>query len=368
LVKNVVRHFIDRYGLEEVLMWPFEIWNEPNLVNFWKDANQDEYFKLYKITATAIKEVNKDLKVGGPAICGGADHWIKDFLDFCCREKAPVDFISRHAYTSKAAQRTPHFVYQEINPIEHMLDEFKNVREMIKSSPFSELPFYITEYNSSYHPQNPVHDTPFNAAYLARALSEGGDYVDSFSYWTFSDVFEETDVPRAQFHGGFGLMALNNIKKPTFHMFSFFSAMGEERLYRDGHLLVTRRGDGSIALIAWNEAMKKDGCHEREYELELPVEFKDVFIKEQLIDESHGNPWTVWKDMGRPRYPGKEAVKTLRQSAEPMLITSRAISEDGNVRLKFTLCKNAVALFELSHINDETDTYLGLDDGRITGY
>ncbi|WP_163193461.1 GH39 family glycosyl hydrolase [Clostridium thermarum] len=368
LVKAVVKHFIDRYGLEEVLQWPFEIWNEPNLTSFWKDANKEEYFKLYKVTATAIKEVNNDLKVGGPAICGGADHWIKDFLEFCHRENVPVDFVSRHAYTTKEAQRTPHLVYQETNPITYMLDEFKTVRGMIKESPFPDLPFHITEYNSSYHPQNPVHDTPFNAAYLARILSEGSDYVDSFSYWTFSDVFEETDVPRSQFHGGFGLMALNNIPKPTFHMFSFFSAMGEERLYRDEHLLVTRRKDGSIALVAWNESMEKGEGFEREYELELPIDSKDVFIKQQLIDENNGNPWGTWKQMGRPRFPRKAEVETLRQAAQPKLITSRAASDDGYVKLKFTLTKNAVTLIELTGIVDETDTYLGLDDSRITSY
>lgn len=368
LIKAVVEHFIDRYGLEEVLTWPFEIWNEPNLSGFWKDADQAEYFKLYKITATAVKEVNKDIKVGGPAICGGADHWIEDFLNFCHKENAPVDFVSRHAYTTKEAQRTPHLVYQELMPNTTMLGEFKNVREMINNSPFPSLPFHITEYNTSYNPRNPVHDTSLNAAYLARILSEGGDYVDSFSYWTFSDVFEEEDVPRAQFHGGFGLVALNNIPKPTFHMFSFFSAMGEERLYRDDNLLVTRRKDGSIAAIVWNEVMEKGEGFEKEYEIEIPAAFKDVFVKKQTINEEYGNPWKAWKQLGRPRFPSKAMIETLREVAKPLITTDRAASENGYVKLKFTIAKNEVSLFELMPVKDETDTYLGLDDSRITSY
>ena len=63
----------------------FEVWNEPNLPGFWKNADMAEYFKLYKVTAHAIKEVDSGLKVGGPAICGGADHWLTAFLDFCHR-------------------------------------------------------------------------------------------------------------------------------------------------------------------------------------------------------------------------------------------------------------------------------------------
>ncbi|AGB18606.1 GH39 family glycosyl hydrolase [Thermoanaerobacterium thermosaccharolyticum] len=368
LVKAVVSHFISRYGIDEVLKWPFEIWNEPNLKEFWKDADQKEYFKLYKVTAKAIKEVNENLQVGGPAICGGSDYWIEDFLNFCHEESVPVDFVSRHAYTSKQGEYTPHLIYQEIMPPTYMLDEFKKVREMIRNSPFPNLPFHITEYNTSYSPLNPVHDTPFNAAYLARILSEGGDYVDSFSYWTFSDVFEEKDVPRSQFHGGFGLVALNKIPKPTFHMFKFFNSMGEEVLYRDEHMLVTRRDDGSVALIAWNEIMEKTENPDKEYDLEIPIGFKDVFIKKQMIDEDHGNPWGTWIHMGRPRFPSKEQIRTLRDIARPEIKTGKVTSDDGYINLKFKLEKNAVALFELTEVIDESSTYIGLDDSKINGY
>lgn len=65
---------------------------------------------------------------------------------------------------------------------------------------------HITEFNTSYMPTNPMHDTAYNAAYLAPVLAAGGDLVDSFSYWTFCDVFEELDVPTSFFHGGFGLL------------------------------------------------------------------------------------------------------------------------------------------------------------------
>jgi len=39
LVRSFVEHVIERYGLEEVQRWYFEVWNEPNLAVFWKDAD-----------------------------------------------------------------------------------------------------------------------------------------------------------------------------------------------------------------------------------------------------------------------------------------------------------------------------------------
>lgn len=369
LIKAVVSHFIDRYGLQEVLKWPFEVWNEPNLVNFWKDADQREYFKLYKVTAEAVKEVHPDLQVGGPAICGGSDHWIADFLHFCHEEGVPVDFVSRHAYTSaQPNKKTFEYYYQELYEPGDMLQQFKTAREMIAASPFPHLPLHITEYNTSYNPTNPVHDTVLNAAYLARILSEGGDYANSFSYWTFSDVFEESDIPKAQFHGGFGLVALHGIPKPTFHLFAFFNALGTEQLYRDERVLVTRRADGSIALVAWNLVMDKGDGFEQELTLDIPVGFGEAFIKRQTVDEGHGNPWNVWRQMGRPRFPSRAAVETLRQAARPLLRTARAQSSNGLIRVNLTLSKNEVTLLEIVPVRDETATYVGLDDSLITSY
>ena len=369
LIKAVVSHFISRYGIDEVLTWPFEVWNEPNLQVFWKDADKQEYFKLYKISAIAVKEVDERLQVGGPAICGGADYWITDFLEFCDKEKAPVDFVSRHAYTSsQPIVRTAHIMYQDIWEADYMLNEFKQVREMINNSAFPNLPFHITEYNTSWHPLNPVHDTAFNAAYVARIISEGGDYVDSFSYWTFSDVFEEADVPRSQFHGGFGLVALNNIAKPTFHMFSFFAKLGEEQLYRDENILVTRRPDGSIALVAWNAVAVNDREAEKELEVTIPFEHPLAFIKKQTVNEKYGNPMKTWIDMGRPRYPSKSMVKTLQQVAEPKISTNSHKPESGRLNIKILLSKNEVTLIEISAVTDESSSYIGLNDDLIGYY
>jgi xylan 1,4-beta-xylosidase len=369
LIVAVVSHFVERYGMEEVRTWPFEVWNEPNLVNFWKDADKQEYFKLYEVTAQAVKSVHPQLQVGGPAICGGSDEWIVDFLNFCAEKHIPVDFVSRHAYTSKAPhKKTFEYYYQELEPPEDMLEQFKTVRELINQSPFPNLPFHITEYNTSYSPVNPIHDTALNAAYIARILSEGGDYVDSFSYWTFSDVFEEMDVPKAVFHGGFGLVALHSIPKPTFHVFTFFNTLGEELLYRDSEMMVTRRKDGSVAVVLWNLVMEKGEGWTKEIRLDIPIPFTDGFMKRQTVNEEYGNPWRVWKQMGRPRFPSRKAIETLRQVARPKVTTERLRAENGAARLSLLLTKNEVTLIEIEPIKDATYTYSGLDDSQMTSY
>ena len=91
----MVLHFTERYGSDEVKTWYFEVWNEPNLSGFWS-GTQEEYFKLYEHSVSAIKSVNKEYRVGGPATAGAA--WVPEMISFCSRNALPLDFISTHSY------------------------------------------------------------------------------------------------------------------------------------------------------------------------------------------------------------------------------------------------------------------------------
>ncbi|HJZ02993.1 MAG TPA: hypothetical protein VJ305_19905, partial [Streptosporangiaceae bacterium] len=67
LVGDLAAHLIQRYGRDEVVSrWAFEVWNEPNLEVFWSGTPQ-EYFRLYDVSARAVKAVDPGLRVGGPS-------------------------------------------------------------------------------------------------------------------------------------------------------------------------------------------------------------------------------------------------------------------------------------------------------------
>ena len=370
LIHAVVTHFVERYGLQEVLTWPFEIWNEPNLSNFWKDADQAEYFKLYRETVGAIKAIDPGFQVGGPAICGGSDHWMADFLRFCDEESVPVDFLSRHAYSSGPRGSIPFAAYQEIAPPESLLRDFATGREYARRSAYPNLPVHITEFNSSYTSINPVHDTAFNAAYLAKVLSQGGDVAESFSYWTFCDVFEEENIPTTLFHGGFGLLTHQQVKKPTYHLYEFFAHLTGELLHRDDNLHVVRRDDGSVALLAWNYAYD-DEVHDggapasRTITVSLPVGDANVFVKRRTVNEQVGNSWTVWQQLGRPRFPTREQIAVIKECSAPAVSTAVREPTGGRVELELTLSRNEITLVELTPIRDESPSYPGLDDRKV---
>ncbi|MFD2797635.1 xylan 1,4-beta-xylosidase [Promicromonospora vindobonensis] len=374
LVRATLRHLVDRYGLDEVSTWPVEVWNEPNLVNFWKDADRAAYFRLYEVTAAAVKDVDPSLQVGGPVLSPGADDWWEPFAEFVTSRDVPIDFTSVHAYSSGPAQHVPFGVYQTLGSPETLLDQFARPRKLLAGTQLAELPLHVSEFNTSYRPDNPIHDTAYNAAYLAPVLAGGGELVDSFSYWTFCDVFEEVGVPASFFHGGFGMLTHRQIKKPTYHLYAFTARMGQDVLARGTDHLVTRDSStGRVTVLAWQPVGGTDAPPEpdrHELRLSLPVSATGrVFVMRHDVDQAAGNAWAAWGAMGRPASPSGRQLDALREASEP---ARRAYSlpvvptaDAGRVDLDLTIGRHGVTLVEIDPVRDETPPWL--DDARILG-
>ena len=364
LIKVTLNHLIERYGREEVITWPVEVWNEPN-IGFWA-GTMEEYFTLYDYSARAVKEVDPRIQVGGPVICGvETEKWLRAFFEFCIESGAPLDFVSRHCYTANQPTLRGHYIYHTLNEPTYMIEELKETRAIMADYPqIADLPLHITEFNSSYVPVCPVHDTDFHAAYIARILSEAGEYADSYSYWTFSDVFEEQDVPKAVFHGGFGLVALNSIKKPTFYAFEFFSRAGKELLYRDDNLLVTR-DENRYVIIGWNWGEKKENDTAKSYKLKLPAISEEAILIKKEVGGAQGNPLRTWSNLGKPRTLNKEQLAVLQASAEPLQRDEKLVAENGSYELELNIAVNHLCMLEILPVVDKTDSYLGYDEDFV---
>ena len=357
LVQATLSHLMNRYGREEVETWPVEVWNEPNLTSFWKDADMEEYFKLYELTAKGIKEIDENIKVGGPAICGVDDErWLKSFLDYVKEKNLPLDFVSRHHYTSYMPKMQGHYAYIDLHEPEVAFGWLERSRDIVDSyDEFRGMQLFITEFNTSYVPNAPIHDTALNAAYVAHMLSRLGDKHDSYSYWTFGDVFEEFGVPFTPFHGGFGLVADGLIKKPTFHTFSFYKRLEGECIVKEDNCVAVKTKDGAIRGVLWNPDFhleKKDLPVELEIE---GLEDGEYFCFEEIVNEEHGNPLKTWHEMGEPSSPDEAGKKLLRKAAEPEIVSSSKIISGKKAELSFNLSYNELRYFELKKINRSSD-------------
>src|SRR6201993_5278720 len=102
LITAFAQHLVDRYGIDEVSQWYFEVWNEPN-IDFWTGRPaQQTYFELYDHTARALKAVNSRIRVGGPATAQAA--WVDAMIAHAASSNVPLDFVSTHVYGNDTAK------------------------------------------------------------------------------------------------------------------------------------------------------------------------------------------------------------------------------------------------------------------------
>ncbi len=351
LIAAFARHLVDRYGLDEVSQWYFEVWNEPN-IDFWTgEPKQQTYFELYDHTARALKTVSARLRVGGPAT--SAAHWIPAFLDHISREHVPIDFVSTHGYADDTVEDL-FGTHEDIPMRDRVCRAVEKVDDEIRASALPALPLMWTEWSVPSFGLLWARDNWYVGPALARDISQCDGKVKMMSFWTFDDVFEEDGVAKTPFDGAFGLIALDRIKKPSFYDFSLLHNLGGERLANlADNLLVTRRNDGALVVAAWN-LVDMDKLAQGA-PLTMRLTFKgvaaDAAVTIQRVDATYGNPMTAYRAMGSPRYPTPAQVAALnRASALPEPERSRL----RNGVLDLTLPVNGLAVIEIPMLQTQS--------------
>jgi xylan 1,4-beta-xylosidase len=314
LITHFAQHLIDRYGIDEVSSWYFEVWNEPN-IDFWNGIPRGRsYFELYAHTARALKAVNPRLRVGGPATAASA--WIGDFLKFVVDSRVPVDFVSTHAYADDTVEDL--FNNDASIPMdERVCRAAAKVRGEIKASALPNLPLFMTEWNVQGNGGS--RDTTFVGAALANTIRQCDGIADIMSFWTFSDVFEEAGPISRPFIGGFGLRAKGGINKPSYYAYGLLHQLGAQRLPNAADdVIVTRGQHGEIAVAAWNLVDPGEQGAQKTIYFVFRNTTATAQVTLQTIDEDHGNVLKEYAAMGMPLDPTPAQVERLnKQSAMP---------------------------------------------------
>ena len=315
LVGKLAKHWVDRYGIDEVARWPMEVWNEPNLQAFYT-GDFDDYALLYERTVNAVKNVDARLKVGGPVTA--KSEWVGRMVEHCEKRGLPLDFVSTHVYPTDAkGSEGDDTVSQLANSTRDFL--LDKAREVAGQAGGREV--WWTEWSSSSNPRDPLHDEPFAAAYCVKAILDNAQFVKAYSWWTFSDVFEENYFPSEVFQGGFGLLTIYGTPKPVYSAYRLMAGLGDELLPTDGeHATVARwttRGEQRVAVMLSNVALPRHPIQAESVTVTLHhcPEPKGVYV--MRVDEEHCNPKRLWYDLGSPRYLDDAQVGLLDDNGRP---------------------------------------------------
>ncbi|WP_353095064.1 helix-turn-helix domain-containing protein [Tissierella praeacuta] len=363
LVKEFIKHCINRYGLEEVETWYFEIWNEPDLEYVFWIGGKEEYFKFYKETVLAVKSISNKLKVGGPSITYQIlkeETWFEDFLLYCNYNRVPLDFISFHIYpeaflSDEKVEKMMAEVKEGVEPSklmeeyqwlkriyfdkDHTFETIKYARDSMVKSLYYKPEIHITEWNTSSCCRNPINDTCFVATFIIKNILDNIGMVDSLGYWTFTDIMEETKAGISHFHGGFGLINKDGLKKPSYFAYYLLSKLGRSIIEQGEEYIVTKNND-DIQILAYNFAYfdeffmngdisaisntERYSIYEVKTEKVVEVNISGLLgnykIIKYYLNREDGSVFDEWVRMGNPENMTKEEINYLRGKAKPRIM------------------------------------------------
>lgn len=391
LVSRTITHWVERYGIEEVRTWRFEVWNEPNLVPHFWTGTKTEYFELYEATVRAVRAVDAELKVGGPSTSvfvpddryagetedREAQHataaatdvdsldwrpvWIEEFLQWCHERDLPVDFVTTHLYPTDFAFGGNGESVSINRYADATTDDLQVLQKVIAESAYPQAEVHITEWSTSPSSRDFMHDTVYAATYITRAYLAARNLADSVAYWTFTDIFEEGGAGIGPLHGGFGLMTTHGIHKPTFHAFAALSALGDTVLTSAEDGVITEdSSSGEISCVFFNypaemgsQTVGSASSHEEARRLSEKGPVRRVVHQitgvrpgsryvTRTLDLEHGNLSEAWLAMGKPLNPTREQTRELARAADALAVDTLTAAEDGVLEIDVTLAPWAV--------------------------
>jgi xylan 1,4-beta-xylosidase len=344
LVRKLVKHWLERYGPAEMKRWNFEVWNEPNLKAFWTGSQKD-YFKFYGETARAIKSVEASLQVGGPATA--KNEWIDDFHDYCIRHHVPLDFISTHHYPTDAFGSPQDATEMQLSKSRRgaLRDQALDAKRQARG-----LPLLYTEWNSSSNPFDTLHDQSYSAAFAIKSVMDVAGVADAYSFWTFSDIFEENYFSSVPFHGGFGLLNIHGIGKPVYRAFQILHQLGNRRILVDGiHDTVNAWAilkNKSLTILVTNHALPGHSIDSKRLSISLLHTLRPFSAHIERIDDDHANPRQKWIDMRSPHSLSPAQVERLEKSSQLKREKQRFEYHDSRITFEIHLRPHSIAAVE----------------------
>ncbi|MBN2090681.1 glycoside hydrolase [candidate division KSB1 bacterium] len=369
LIRHLVLHWEQRYGREALLKWYFEVWNEPDLPQFFT-GSMAEYFKLYDVTVKEIKGICKDYRVGGPS-SASPYKYETEFVKHCVVNNIPVDFVSTHCYGVQQGfldEFGNHGTLLDMDP-NAVTSRMVHSRELISQSPLPHLELHFTEWSTSYTPVDPIHDAYHSAAFILDKVKGTEAHVNSLSYWVFTDIFEEAGPRWEAFHGGFGMLNYHGIKKPAYYAYYFMNQLGDTELLNDDKFSwVCKDNKGGIQILLWNFTPKKaaDSVNNQVYfKRDLPPESSSeveinvdqlpestYFVQLHKIGYRFNDAFSTYLDLGSPAQLTPQQVNLIKQVNDNKPVSSEFIKISNKKFVKkLTVRENDVLLLKLSRIN-----------------
>ena len=318
LIYRLVRHV---NGERKLGVEYWEIWNEPNLKNFWS-GSMEQFLELYEATEKAVIRADPTVKFGGAGYYSFPKEWVRAAMEQAKEKNLRMDFISWHDYNDAGLG-----IIRQVATARAWCKELGMNPELI-----------IDEWN--YYPiLREGHDDQNAAVYIADLLCKMTEL--GIGHAPFFEI--KDGVNEKRHWGRWGLFTADHHPKASYYAFLGFAHMeGDSLSFTGGKVIDPAEnvnggkakvggmavGKGKrVDIVLYNTSLKQDET------IDLTISGlgnSSVKARVFLIDATHSNPARTGCEEG------------LEQVDEQTLHP-----RDGVARMKVSLPKRSVAFIRM---------------------
>ncbi len=370
IFESFVEHLISRYGMKEIGRWIFDFCIDPTFRGFgsyYEDPDYD-YQNVYEFAWKTLRRLVPEAKVGGPmAIPNSPKRELDCFLRKCSESGCRPDFISLPLLPYQPDENISTF---HKNPDPQFEDrQLKMLRQLIGQYFTDEIPIYVSDWNLSLSNRNILNDSCMRGTYICSRAHSIMEYADMCSIWFASDWISNYYDTRKILNGSGGMLTQDNIRKPVFYASQFLGRLGQEVLFANQEMIVTRKDRRDYMILCSNQVHFNVGyylypedeivpdnmdlmvvsnpAHSMDLDLKGLEENAEYVIKTRSVSRNHGSILDEWKRLGYENRPEREDIKYLREICVPHLSMIHARVKNGKLHHRILLDEQE---FQLIHI------------------
>jgi beta-xylosidase len=372
LVGKFMKRMVNRYGLQEVNQWRFEMMaTYCNLFDYAK-SDLDAYIEQFTRIRKIVKDIAPSALVGGPgfnlARPENLDAMGKILNNLEERDSLP-DFFSFYAYSFSPLPETDKDEKNDL--LWEKRETAKRVawaKEFIQSINPPITKFFVTEWNMDYSGRNRLHDSLIKGPFILQNCIDAIGTIDSLCYWLASDISTEYNDSSAILFGGPGLLSRHGIRKPSFYAYHFLSMLGPILLAKGEDYIITAKSENSYAAIIFNykyisnrsrlrndfHELSKDPSEFLEDKENVTVSLRIAGIRtgrykvcSHILNTRYGSVYDTWKSLSAIEELSDTEAAWLERTCIPNLKLD-FIDARENISLEYELEPNEVRLLEIS--------------------
>ncbi len=385
LLRAFFEHIILRYGLQTVRNWGFSPWSKPEVVELpFGFADVREYFEFYYCSYRVVKSYGSDIQFASPAflIASCGKPWIKEFFYHCKKNDCMPDSLNFDFYPAIKANRdindkgSDRSYNEVVNELQYnaepdfMRDALASISKLCKDYKLPYEKAGLEEWNFSVSQRERVHDTCYMASFIAKNVLECWDKFSYMSFWTCADSEAQVDINEQLFHGGMGMIAGGNLKKPSCYAFAFLAKLGDMLISQgDGYIVTAKNQNIQVLFYNYCHYSELFANASRDYPSQMNayeafreqsrkyisltltgLNFREYMLTAHRLNCEHGSVYDKWLEMGGQEPTAQDEFEYLRGISQPYLHKQRAAIKNGRYQIDVQLEPFELYLIEFKPI------------------